>query len=97
MAPITIAALKGLLESVSDRVNMVNAPVIAQERGIKVVESKVSRPQDFASGISLRLRGTEDRTPAAATGAKRESCGSTPMGDVPALAGQATVGGAAGI
>ncbi|MED5261989.1 MAG: phosphoglycerate dehydrogenase [Myxococcota bacterium] len=61
VAPLTIAALKGLLESVSDRVNMVNAPVIAQERGIKVIESKVSRPQDFASGISLRLRGTENR------------------------------------
>ena len=61
VAPITIAVLKGLLESVSDRVNMVNAPVIAQERGIKVIESKSSRPQDFASGISVRLRGTDER------------------------------------
>ena len=61
VAPITIAVLKGLLESVSDRVNMVNASVIAQERGIKVVESKANRPGDFASGISVRLRGGEDR------------------------------------
>jgi D-3-phosphoglycerate dehydrogenase len=53
--------LKGLLESVSDNVNMVNAPVVAQERGIKVVESKASRPQDFASTITTRVRGCADR------------------------------------
>ncbi len=61
VAPITIAVLKGLLESVTDRVNMVNAPVIAQERGIRVVESKASRTQDFASAITTRVRGCVDR------------------------------------
>ena len=61
VAPITIAVLKGLLESVSDRVNMVNAPVIAQERGIRVVESKTRRSRDFASGITTRVRGGTDR------------------------------------
>lgn len=61
VAPITIAVLKGLLEPVSDRVNMVNAPVIAQERGIKVVEAKASRTQDFASTISVRVKGCDDR------------------------------------
>jgi D-3-phosphoglycerate dehydrogenase len=61
VAPVTIAVLKGLLESVTDRVNMVNAPVIAQERGIKVVESKASRPEDFASTITTRVRGCLDR------------------------------------
>jgi len=61
VAPITIAVLKGLLEPASDRVNMVNAPLIAQERGIKVIESKASRPTDFASGITVRLRGSEER------------------------------------
>ena len=30
VAPITIAVLKGLLEYVTDRVNMVNAPLVAQ-------------------------------------------------------------------
>ena len=60
-APITIAVLKGLLEPVSERVNLVNAPVIAQERGIKLVESKVSRAQDFASRITVRVKGTVDR------------------------------------
>jgi len=61
VAPITIAVLKGLLESVTDRVNMVNAPVIAQERGIKVIESKASRTRDFASAITTRVRGCVDR------------------------------------
>lgn len=61
VAPITIAALKGVLESATDRVNMVNAPVIAQDRGIKVVESKASRPIDFASAITVRVVGAVDR------------------------------------
>jgi D-3-phosphoglycerate dehydrogenase len=61
VAPITIAVLKGLLESVTDRVNMVNAPVVAQERGIKVIESKASRTRDFASAITTRVRGCVDR------------------------------------
>ena len=61
VAPITIAVLKGLLERYSDRVNMVNAPLIAQERGIRVVETKSNRPLDFASAIITRVRGTVDR------------------------------------
>jgi D-3-phosphoglycerate dehydrogenase len=61
VAPITVAVLKGLLEPVTDQVNMVNAPVIAQEHGIKVVESKASRSRDFASAISTRVSGCIDR------------------------------------
>ena len=33
-----------------------NAPVIASDRGIKVIESKTSRSQDFASVITTRVR-----------------------------------------
>jgi len=61
VAPITVAVLKGMLESVSDRVNMVNAPIIAQEHGIKVIESKSSRAMDFASTVTTRVRGCVDR------------------------------------
>jgi len=61
VAPMTVAVLKGLLESASDQVNMVNAPVLAQQRGIKVVESKSSRISDFASAISTRVKGCLDR------------------------------------
>jgi D-3-phosphoglycerate dehydrogenase len=61
VSAITIAVLKGLLESVTDRVNMVNAPVVARERGIRVVETKSSRPLDFASAITTRVRGNVQR------------------------------------
>jgi D-3-phosphoglycerate dehydrogenase len=61
VAPITIAVLKGLLERMTDHVNMVNAPVVAQARGIRVVESKSSRPMDFASAITVRVKGTVER------------------------------------
>jgi D-3-phosphoglycerate dehydrogenase len=61
VAPITVAVLKGLLESVTDQVNMVNAPVLAQQHGIKVIESKSNRSQDFASAITTRVVGYFDR------------------------------------
>jgi len=61
VAPLTVAVLKGLLESVTDQVNMVNAPVLAQERGIKVIESKSNRSLDFASAMSTRVTGCLDR------------------------------------
>lgn len=61
VAPLTVAVLKGLLEPVSEHVNMVNAPIVAQERGIKVIESKTSHSRDFASAITTRVRGSMDR------------------------------------
>jgi len=61
VAPITIAVLKGILESVREGVNMVNAPSVAQEIGLKVIESKVSSSKDFASLVTVRVRGCEDR------------------------------------
>jgi D-3-phosphoglycerate dehydrogenase len=61
VAPITLAVLKGLLESVTDQVNMVNAPILAQQHGIKVIESKTSRSQSFASAITTRVVGCANR------------------------------------
>jgi D-3-phosphoglycerate dehydrogenase len=61
VAPITIAVLKGLLTSVSESVNMVNAPIIAQEHGIKVIESKSSQIGNFASAIKTQVKGCDDR------------------------------------
>jgi len=57
IAPITIAALHGLLSPSHAAVNMVNAPVIAQQLGIKLIESKSSRPRDFASAITMTVKG----------------------------------------
>jgi D-3-phosphoglycerate dehydrogenase len=62
VAPLTLAALKGILTPMMESgVNYVNAPLIARERGIKVVESKSSRTTDFANYIMIQ----------ADTGAKR--------------------------
>jgi D-3-phosphoglycerate dehydrogenase len=61
VAPITVAILKGILESSNDEVNLVNAPLIAKQHGVEVVESKVSHSRDFASAISTRVVGCGDR------------------------------------
>jgi D-3-phosphoglycerate dehydrogenase len=52
--PITQAAIAGLLSPVIERVNMVNAAIVAEERGIKVVESLLRRAHDFTSLIRIR-------------------------------------------
>ncbi|HWP42378.1 MAG TPA: phosphoglycerate dehydrogenase [Blastocatellia bacterium] len=52
--PITQAVLAGLLGPVIERVNMVNAAIVAEERGIKVVQSLSRRARDFASMVSVR-------------------------------------------
>ncbi len=60
VTPLTTAMLKGLLTPIlRDDVNFVNASLIASERGIKVVESKTSTSEDFASLIMLRVRSLE--------------------------------------
>lgn len=61
VAPLTLAVLKGILTPIMESsVNYVNAPVVARERGIKVVESKSSRASDFASSITVRVK-TKDK------------------------------------
>ena len=52
--------LKGLLTPIlKDDVNFVNAPFIASERGIKVVESKTGTSEDFSSLIMLKVKSLE--------------------------------------
>lgn len=59
VAPVTVAVLKGMLGHVlQETVNFVNAPIIAKERGIKVVESKSSIVEDFADLIYVIARTT---------------------------------------
>ena len=55
--PVTLAILKGLLEPwVGERVNYVNAPHLAQQRGLRVIESKAIEPEDFVSLLTVRVR-----------------------------------------
>lgn len=57
VAPITVGVLKGILGHViTEPVNFINAPVIAKERGIKVIESKSSVAEDFADLIHVTAR-----------------------------------------
>lgn len=53
VAPITLSVLKGLLQYQTEEANLVNARVVAQERGIVVSESKASHAVDFASLVRV--------------------------------------------
>lgn len=58
--PLTVAALKGFLTPIMDVVvSYVNAPVIAKERGIKIVESRSDESEDFNSLITITVRTSE--------------------------------------
>ncbi|MFQ5683638.1 MAG: phosphoglycerate dehydrogenase [Candidatus Binatia bacterium] len=61
VAPLTLAVLKGILTPMMESsVNYVNAPVVARDRDIKIVESKSSRAGDFSSSIAVRVK-TQDK------------------------------------
>ncbi len=63
MKAVTAAVLKGLLSPVmASGVNYVNAPFIARDRGIRVVESRSSVPSDFLNSIAVRVRRDADTT-----------------------------------
>lgn len=55
--PITSSALRGLLApALGPGVNVVNAPVLARDRGIRVNETKTTEPSDFTNRVALRVR-----------------------------------------
>ena len=61
VAPLTIAVLKGLLTPVLESaVNYVNAPMMARERGVKIIESKGEAAGDFASSITVTGRNGKE-------------------------------------
>lgn len=62
VAPLTIALLKGILTpSLGDTVNFINAPLLAKEREIDVVEAKSSGMKDYTSLISLTTKTTKEK------------------------------------
>lgn len=60
LTPVTVAMIKGLLGPVlKETVNYVNAPLIAQERDIKISETKVSEASEFANLIEVTVETDE--------------------------------------
>jgi D-3-phosphoglycerate dehydrogenase len=72
--PITQAVLSGLLSPVIERVSMVNASIVAEERGIKVSESLQRKAKDFASMIRVRtVTGSKESEVAGALFGRRDA------------------------
>ena len=57
---VTASALKGVFEPLEWQVNAVNAPRLAEERGIEVTESKTRQTDDFQSLIRVTVHNGED-------------------------------------
>ena len=59
---LTLAVLKGALEGhTEDEVNYVNAPTLAEERGIRVAETKETVARDFTELVRVAMVCGEDR------------------------------------
>lgn len=68
VAPVTISLLKGLLAPIlNESVNYINAPLVAKERGITVIEAKSTEMQDYTSLISVTVRTASETICAAGT------------------------------
>jgi D-3-phosphoglycerate dehydrogenase / 2-oxoglutarate reductase len=65
---LTVAALNGAFQGRSDQpVNYVNAPVIAAERGVQVVEERRRASRDFTNLIRVSIRANGDELRVAGT------------------------------
>ena len=64
--PVTASLLEGLLAPIVDSINIVNAPIVARERGIQVTETKHAGRTDYPSLI--RLTVTTERATRATAG-----------------------------
>jgi len=61
VAPITVSLIKGLLDPIlTETVNYINAPIVAKERGIKIVEVKSSETKDYTNMIALTVKTSKE-------------------------------------
>ncbi|WP_254532054.1 phosphoglycerate dehydrogenase [Natrinema gelatinilyticum] len=58
---VTASALKGVFEPLEWQVNAVNAPQIAEDRGVDVTESKTRQAEDFQSLITVTVSNDDDQ------------------------------------
>ncbi|MFA5859467.1 MAG: phosphoglycerate dehydrogenase [Elusimicrobiota bacterium] len=63
LAPISLGFLQGMLTTITDSedINLVNAGVLAKERGIKVVETKTSEVEDYANLVVVNVISEKDK------------------------------------
>ena len=55
--PVGRAVLRGLLQPILvESVNLVNAPIIAESRGIRIIESKSAAPEDYTSLLAVKVK-----------------------------------------
>ncbi|MFB6193496.1 MAG: phosphoglycerate dehydrogenase [Halobaculum sp.] len=54
---LTASALRGVFAPLEYEVNAVNAPRIAEDRGVEVTESKTRQSEDFRSLVTVTVRG----------------------------------------
>ncbi len=67
-AMVGMSLLKGLLDPIlEEKVNYVNAPILARERGIKVVESKSRESEDFTTLLTVQVQTDQTRNMVAGT------------------------------
>jgi D-3-phosphoglycerate dehydrogenase len=64
---VTASALKGVFEPLEWQVNAVNAPRVADQRGIDVVESKTRQSEDFQSLVTVTVGNDEESVSACGT------------------------------
>lgn len=65
--PLTAAALAGTLAPLMGAVNMVNAPVVAKERGMEVAETVHERRGDYASLLRVTIASEDGERSVAGT------------------------------
>ena len=64
---LTVSVLNGAFSGVAENVNFVNAPAIAEERGIRVSELKESESRDYANLVSVATVADGQRVEVAGT------------------------------
>ena len=60
--PLEVAVLKGVLSSILEGVNYVNAPVIAKNRGVEIISSKTKGECHFTGRLTVKLTTDNDTT-----------------------------------
>ena len=68
ISPLTVAVLKGVFEAaLGDSVNLVNATLVAKERGVNVKEIKSDNAESFSNLISVKVCSDKDSKTVAGT------------------------------